>query len=1232
MLTRTTLGILLVACCAMQWRPDPFPVPVPASVCNMVVDAGPDTNVCAPGGTLQLMGSISPNPLFYQWTPATGLSNPFILNPTANITGPITYTLGAYGVDPNNPNLVVNGNFSSGNTGFSSDYTYVVDIPGNQSEMVPEGTYAIVPNPNSVHSGFSGCNDHTGGGGNMMVVNGAANLQDIWCQTVSVSPNSFYNVSAWVTSVNPASPAQLQFSINGTPIGPIINALPTPCTWIPFNATWNSGASTTAEICILNLNTAAGGNDFALDDISMVGLCYVEDEVTITLVDEDAPTPIIDGPTFLCVGETGVYTASFPPDPPIFSYNWTVPSGAQILSGQGTTEITVLWQDAQEGEVCLEVETRCDMDEGCFEVTVGTLPEFPLISGPSEICQGETATFYTPEFDPDDIFEWTVPTNVTIIGGQGTNELEIAWAQAGEAEICVEVTNVCGSIDNCTILQLYPTYLILFDTTICTGTTIEINGTVYGNGLVSGVESMTTVNGCDSIIEVDITEVTTLMYAQTFRLCPGDSVFVGGGYQYTDGVYTDSLISYAGCDSVVTTTVQVQPPDSTFIFLTTCDPTMTGITYVTYSLGKCDSTVITQVDLVPTDTTIISRSSCLPADTGLVTQVLTNQYGCDSLILTTTSLLASDTTLLFYTSCVPADTGTVQVLLTNQAGCDSLVISYTAFAASDTTLLSARSCFYADTGITSVLLTNSKGCDSLVILHTLYGGSDTTFFFQSSCFASDTGLAIIPLLNQYGCDSILSVYTAWLISDTTRLFSSSCNAQDTGVFSQTLINAAGCDSIIITTVTLEPINLCDLQSSSQLIQPLCFGDTALYTINITVGLAPFIIDWRHSSLMIAGSDAILTSPGSFTLDLVTPGTYYIEIRSANGLSSRDTITMDTIPPLVVTATTETDPFGYAISCHGDITGKASAILTSPGTPPYLFAWSTGSGAAQLTGLAAGMFDVTVTDSHGCLASDIVDLTEPEPLVFTLQPDDISCYGRHDGAVSVEDLQGGVSPWLTSLDQGIPGSPLVYTGLGPGQHQILITDQNGCGLSQDFTISEPEDWHVSLGPDTLIAFSTSVQIEAVFFGQPIDPVSVQWSDGQCQDCISRTITPLSNGIWNALVTDAHGCTSSDTLKIAVFIDRNIYIPNVFSPNGDGINDYFLITAASGVDEISDLQIFDRWGSLVYSAAHVVPGDPNTAWDGRTHGGDLNPGVFVYRLTVHYKDDKTETRSGDVTLIR
>ncbi len=170
-------------------------------------------------------------------------------------------------------NLVPNGTFESGNSNFTSSYGY---NPGN---LYPEGKYDVVSNPTADHAAFATCGDKTSGSGKMMVVNGAptANVS-VWCSTISTTANSDYVFSTYVASVHASSPAILQFSINGVSLGSPFNASGTTCNWQQFCQTWNSGASTSANICIVNQNTAASGNDFALDDIKMgiVAPLYVE--------------------------------------------------------------------------------------------------------------------------------------------------------------------------------------------------------------------------------------------------------------------------------------------------------------------------------------------------------------------------------------------------------------------------------------------------------------------------------------------------------------------------------------------------------------------------------------------------------------------------------------------------------------------------------------------------------------------------------------------------------------------------------------------------------------------------------------------------------------------------------------------------------------------------------------------------------------------------------------------
>lgn len=161
-------------------------------------------------------------------------------------------------------NLVLNGDFESGNSGFSSNY---VNSPG---DLWSEGTYDVISNPQMSHSNFSACSDAGSGSGAMMVVNGSSTAnEEIWCQTVAIDAGADYIFSTEITSVHPANVANLQFSINGVDLGTPFIATTSTCSWNQFCETWSSGVSTSADICIVNKNTASSGNDFALDNIAM---------------------------------------------------------------------------------------------------------------------------------------------------------------------------------------------------------------------------------------------------------------------------------------------------------------------------------------------------------------------------------------------------------------------------------------------------------------------------------------------------------------------------------------------------------------------------------------------------------------------------------------------------------------------------------------------------------------------------------------------------------------------------------------------------------------------------------------------------------------------------------------------------------------------------------------------------------------------------------------------------
>ena len=226
--------------------------------------------------------------------------------------------------------LVTNGDFSMGNTGFATPlssgnrYTYVADSPLITTELVPAGVYGIGTKGSNYHVNFWGV-DHTSGTGNFMIINGFPGSPQpvVWQETVTVKPNTDYYFSAYAISLNDAGNyAHLQFSINGIPFG--TDAQLTAGTnnngnpWKPqdrFYGTWPSGSATTAIIEIIDLQTAPGGNDFGLDDISFGTLMASPATINPDIITSQCEGTSID----LKANVTG----GIPP----FTYAWTGPNG-----------------------------------------------------------------------------------------------------------------------------------------------------------------------------------------------------------------------------------------------------------------------------------------------------------------------------------------------------------------------------------------------------------------------------------------------------------------------------------------------------------------------------------------------------------------------------------------------------------------------------------------------------------------------------------------------------------------------------------------------------------------------------------------------------------------------------------------------------------------------------------------------------------------------------------------
>jgi gliding motility-associated-like protein len=277
-----------------------------------------DTTLCA-GDTLQLNSRPS---LTYRWYPLNGLSNDTIQNPILVVDSSRTYYLQTTELANN---LVDNGDFEQGNTGFITEYTYC--NTANCLMPIPDG-YSVGTNANFYHSSFTGT-DHTTGSGNFMIINGGSPTLILWKKIIEVTPNTNYAFGAWISTMVPLSEpgiktAQIRFSINGTQLGPIYYAPDNTNQWDQVFIKWNSGSSTSAIIEIIDVLDAHYGNDFGLDDIFFDKINTNLDSIRITV----GNAKIDLGPDkYLCKGSTMTLDAG----QGFNSYSWNTGAKTQTI-------------------------------------------------------------------------------------------------------------------------------------------------------------------------------------------------------------------------------------------------------------------------------------------------------------------------------------------------------------------------------------------------------------------------------------------------------------------------------------------------------------------------------------------------------------------------------------------------------------------------------------------------------------------------------------------------------------------------------------------------------------------------------------------------------------------------------------------------------------------------------------------------------------------------------------
>ncbi len=308
---------------------------------------------------------------------------------------------------------------------------------------------------------------------------------------------------------------------------------------------------------------------------------------------------------------------------------------------------------------------------------------------------------------------------------------------------------------------------------------------------------------------------------------------------------------------------------------------------------------------------------------------------------------------------------------------------------------------------------------------------------------------------------------------------------------------------------------CSLNVATTLTEP-CFGGgtNGAITISATGGTAPYSYSWTRTG---GGSG----SGTGTTISGLSAGTYNVTLTSANGCAATFSRTL-TASPQINIAMTPT-----AVQCNGGATGSISVNVTG-GSPAYTYNWGSGVTTQNRSGLSAGTYTVTVTDSKGCTASNSAIITPPNAITLTPTATPINCFGAATGAISLT-VAGGTSPYTYLWNDGTTTQN--RTSIAAGTYAVTVTDANGCTQSATgISITQPAA-ALSLSStqvDPSCSGSNNGSITVTATGGTA-PYTYDWTGTPTGDG-TATITGLSAGTYSVTVTDNKGCTALRSVTI------------------------------------------------------------------------------------------------------
>ncbi len=271
-------------------------------------------------------------------------------------------------------------------------------------------------------------------------------------------------------------------------------------------------------------------------------------------------------------------------------------------------------------------------------------------------------------------------------------------------------------------------------------------------------------------------------------------------------------------------------------------------------------------------------------------------------------------------------------------------------------------------------------------------------------------------------------------------------------------------------------------------------------------------------------------------------------------------------------------------------------------------------------------------NDGCPAYDTITIIVFQPIRINVSPNVTICEKdtiklRANGAVSYK--------W--SPAQGLSSTTVanpVVTPVATTRYRVIGYDGNNCFTDTGYiTVTVNPKPTIELGPDLTLPTGTIHQLNPKTTNGPI--ISWQWTPGtdlSCNNCPNPSATIKKEITYHALIRNEYGCTANDSIHFKTFCDNTqVFIPNAFSPDGDGVND-ILMVRAKGIEMVRSFRIFTRWGELVFEKMNFSPNIPSFGWDGKIRGQTGPAEVYIYTAEVTCDNLQTYVFKGNVSILK